>query len=232
MNIVWGITGAGHLLRESLEILDEITNKNNNVTIILSKAGLEVIQNYGYNKKLENIIKKDPKNSIITDEEQQYSYPFSGKLTHNKYDMIIISPTTANTTAKIVNGIADTLVTNVVAQSGKGQIPTIVVPVDQKEGTLNTILPIFIEGSLCQRCNPCPAKYVCPTDAIEPPTINTSKCIGCKKCKDACEHHAIVTDKIISILIRHIDAKNTRKLDTIENITTVLKPEDILDYLE
>ena len=77
--------------------------------------------------------------------------------TYEKYDLIVISPTTANTVAKIVNGIADNLITNVVAQSGKGQIPLIIVPVDQESGLITTTLPPRINKDICKRCKirPC-----------------------------------------------------------------------------
>ena len=50
-------------------------------------------------------------------------------------------PATANTVAKIVVGIADTLVTNAVAQANKADIPIYIFPVDQKPGSLTTVLP-------------------------------------------------------------------------------------------
>ena len=41
MKIMWGITGAGDLLKESLEELERISF-DNEITIIFSKSGLEV----------------------------------------------------------------------------------------------------------------------------------------------------------------------------------------------
>lgn len=228
MKILWAITGAGHLLDESINVLDKISDKHI-VTIIFSNAGLEVIQKYGYLQKIRTIITKNEENMIVKEEEEKYSYPLSGKITHDKYDYIIISPTTANTTAKIVHGIADTLVTNVVAQSGKGQIPLIVVPVDQEEGLVTTPLPPHIKKDLCKRCPFCKAKIVCPTKAINPPHIDSTKCIGCMKCSDTCIYDALVTDEKIELYIRKIDAENTKKLEEIENIKTIFNPNEILE---
>ncbi len=46
MRIAWGITGAGHLLQESVNILVELS-KTHEVTVLLSGAGEEVLKMYG-----------------------------------------------------------------------------------------------------------------------------------------------------------------------------------------
>lgn len=227
MKIMWGITGAGHLLTESITIMNKLSKKHE-LTVIFSNAGLEVVKLYGYYKKIEQIISKNPHNKIVFENDEKYAYPLSGKLTYEKYDLIIISPTTANTVAKIVNGIADNLITNVVAQSGKGQTPLIIVPVDQKSGLITTILPPRINKDLCKKCKMCMAKTICPTKAINPPEIDASKCIRCKKCEGCCIHDAIITDETFELYIRKIDAENTKKLEEIENITTVFNPMEIM----
>lgn len=229
MKVMWAITGAGHLLKESIQILDKISD-NNIITIVTTNAACEVLKLYGYTTKIDEILKKNNKNQLVTQKQQQYSYPLSGKLTHDKYDLIIISPTTANTTAKIVHGIADTLVTNIAAQSGKGQIPLLVVPVDQKEGLIKTIIPPYINKKKCIQCSTCNASLSCPTNAINPPSIDTIKCIGCKKCENTCINNAVKTDEEINLYIRKIDADNTKKLEKIENITTIYNINDLLKY--
>lgn len=231
MNIIWAITGAGHLLKESTETLDKLSDKHN-ITLALSKAGEEVITLYGLNKKIEEIINKKTSNKIVQEDEQKYSYPFSGKITHEKYDLIIIAPATANTIAKIVHGIADTLVTNIAAQSGKGEIPLIILPVDQKEGPVESILPPYIDKKKCIKCEDCIPKRICPEEAITPPEIDSRKCRGCKKCENKCKYDAIILNKKIKLYIRKIDAQNTEKLDEIENITRVKLPEDIIKKID
>ena len=64
---------------------------------------------------------------LATDSNQKFSYPITGRLSLGKYDLLIVSPATANTVAKIVHGIADSLVTNAVAQAGKGAVKTVMV---------------------------------------------------------------------------------------------------------
>jgi archaeoflavoprotein AfpA len=68
--------------------------------------------------------------------------PFiAGPLQVGHYDALVIAPATANSVAKIVHGIADTLVTNAVAQTAKGQTPIYILPVDQVMGEVTTYAP-------------------------------------------------------------------------------------------
>ncbi len=68
--------------------------------------------------------------------------PFiAGPLQMGHYDFLLIAPATANTVAKIVYGIADTLVTNAVSQTAKGKTPIFIMPVDQKRGSVKTAAP-------------------------------------------------------------------------------------------
>ncbi len=231
MEIVWAITGAGDLLKESITVLEELAN-DHVLTIITSRAANEVLELYGLDKNIQKILLKNPDNSFINEYDEKYSFPFSGKLAHSKSDLVVISPTTANTTAKIVNGIADTLVTNVAAQSGKGLIPLLIVPVDQKEGVIDTVLPAYIDEKKCKNCNVCLANLNCPVGAIDTPNIDLDKCIGCKKCRTSCIYKAVEVDKVIQLCIRKIDADNTRKLDSIENVTTIFDPKDIPEYIK
>ncbi|MFQ6126445.1 MAG: flavoprotein [Candidatus Heimdallarchaeota archaeon] len=71
-----------------------------------------------------------------------WTHPFiSGPLQKGAYNFLLVVPATANTVAKIVVGIVDTLVTNSVSQAHKGAIPIYIFPVDQEPGSLITILP-------------------------------------------------------------------------------------------
>ena len=58
-----------------------------------------------------------------------------------KYAILVIAPLTANSAAKIAYGIEDTLLTNAVAQTLKGDTPVFLYPVDQKPGNVETIAP-------------------------------------------------------------------------------------------
>lgn len=47
MRIAWAFTGAGHLLLESVEVLEAIVEEGHEVTILLSGAAEEVLKMYG-----------------------------------------------------------------------------------------------------------------------------------------------------------------------------------------
>ena len=107
--------------------------KEHEVTIAFSKAGKEVVSMYGYSKLIEKL-----SDGFIQEEEQGHSSPMVCRL--GRFDLIVVSPCTANTVAKIVYGIADSLVTNIVAQALKSKRKVIVVPTDKKRD-VETIIP-------------------------------------------------------------------------------------------
>ena len=119
MKIGFGITGAGHLLLESVELLEKLMTEHD-VTVLLSAAGEEVLKMYGLFERVEKIT-GGYYNELVQEKEQKFSYPITGRFSLGKYDLLIVSPATSNTIGKIVSGIADTLITNAVAQSGKGR---------------------------------------------------------------------------------------------------------------
>ncbi|MHA1727910.1 MAG: flavoprotein [Promethearchaeota archaeon] len=140
--IAWGITGGGHLLRESVKKIKELLESDYWVEIFFSRAGKEVCKMFGELKKLENMKKQFPNRmDFIFSENQEWSFPVCGKFSLKNYDILIVSPTTANTVAKLSHKIADTLITNIVSQSLKGNIPVIIIPTDYKVGPCTTVTP-------------------------------------------------------------------------------------------
>ncbi|WP_407392565.1 dihydromethanopterin reductase (acceptor) [Methanobrevibacter sp.] len=230
MRIGFAFTGAGHLLRESVQLAEKLA-KEHEVTVFLSGAAEEVLKMYGLYERVERITGGKYR-ELATDSNQKFSYPITGRLSIGKYDLLIVSPATANTVSKIVHGIADTLVTNAVAQSGKGAVPVYMVPVDIHPGPVDTVLPSKIELSKCQRCDDCLAALACAQGAIiAHQEIDLTKCIGCGMCRNTCPYDAISEGKVITIYMRDIDIENTRKLESIDNIQIFEKPEDILDKI-
>ena len=230
MRIGFAFTGAGHLLRESVHLARELS-KEHEVTVFLSGAAEEVLKMYGLYENVERITGGKYR-ELATDSNQKFSYPITGRLSLGKYDLLIVSPATANTVSKIVHGIADTLVTNAVAQAGKGAVPVYMVPVDIHPGPVDTVLPSKMELSKCQRCDECLAALACQQGAIiAHEEIDLTKCIGCGMCRNTCPHDAISEGKIITIYMRDIDIENTRKLTSIDNIQIFESPDEILDKL-
>ena len=136
INIAWGITGAGDLLNEVFDIMEELSrNEDVRITAVLSKAGETVVKWYKLMDKLQAIAE-------AVKIEKDANAPFiAGDLQTGKYKCLILAPTTANTVAKLVYGIADTLLTNCVSMSNKANKDLYILPVDRERGTITTILP-------------------------------------------------------------------------------------------
>ncbi|AGB50416.1 archaeoflavoprotein AfpA [Methanomethylovorans hollandica DSM 15978] len=134
--IAWGITGSGDLIRETCDIMLDIKKRADiELMTFLSKEGEVVLKWY---KMWDDFKTNFP--DLKT--EGGPNSPFiAGPLQLGHYDMLIIAPATANTVAKIVHGIADTLVTNAVSQTAKGDTPIYILPVDRKKGTVTTYSP-------------------------------------------------------------------------------------------
>ncbi len=136
LRIAWGITGCGDYLKESIEIMKELTKEHNlDVRVYLSQAGEMVVKWY----KLYNELKTGfPK----TYSERSPNIPFLvGDLQLGKYDFLLIMPSTSNTAGKIAAGISDTLLSNAAAMAMKAKVPVYIFPADQTKGEITTDLP-------------------------------------------------------------------------------------------
>ena len=232
MRIAWAFTGAGHLLLESVEELEKLVgSQEHEVTVLLSRAGEEVLKMYGLYERVVRLTGGYYR-ELALEKDQEFSFPITGRLSMGRYDLLIVSPTTSNTIAKIVHGIADTLVTNAVAQAGKGKIRTLIVPVDLEAGDVETVLPSKLELETCENCQPCQAAAACPQDAITPGTeINLLQCIGCGACHQACPFNAVSGGRIITIRMRELDVENTHKLTHLEGVSVLREPSDIEGHI-
>ncbi|MCK5728371.1 MAG: flavoprotein [Methylococcales bacterium] len=117
--LAWAITGSGHYIEACLDLVLSLKN----VDIYISQAGEEVLKMYGID--LKTLSKT---HAVYRDKAR--SAPPVGLFYKNYYHTFIMAPTTSNTIAKCVLGIADSLVTNLYAQAGKCRIPSIVYPCD------------------------------------------------------------------------------------------------------
>ena len=92
--IAWGITGSGHYLKESMQIIDELSD----IDLFLSKAGEEVLKWYDYDlKEYKNRGVKIFKD--ITASSAPVSMLYEGV-----YKCLIVSPATSNTVAQMAFG--------------------------------------------------------------------------------------------------------------------------------
>ncbi len=230
MRIAWAFTGAGHLLLESVEELEELAGKHE-VTVMLSRAAEEVLKMYGLYERVVKVTGGYYR-ELALESEQEFSFPITGRLSMGRYDLLIVSPTTSNTISKVVHGIADTLVTNAVAQAGKGGIKSLIVPVDLEAGDVETVLPSKLELERCENCEPCQAAAVCSQGAIIPGTeINLLKCVGCGDCQAACPFNAVSGGRVITIHMRQLDVDNTHKLTHLEGVSVLRQPSDIKNHM-
>ena len=117
--LAWAMTGSGHYIEECLSFLMTLDA----VDLYLSQAGEEVLKMYGIN--LQDIREKMP----VYRDKTASAAPV-GLFYKGYYHTLVMAPTTSNTVAKCVLGIADTLVTNLYSQAGKCRIPSIVYPCD------------------------------------------------------------------------------------------------------
>lgn len=230
MKLAWGITGAGHFLRESFEVFKKLKKSNPDlkVTTLVSRAGEEVVKMYGLVNDLYIISEGSYLEEIFLESEQGASVPKTGRFLIGKYDALIISPATSNTTAKLAYGIADTLITNAVAQAAKGGVPVYIVPVDIA-GEIESRMPFFIDREICMKCEICPPGDNCPEHAITD-QIDLLKCNGCGRCVSLCSYGAI-RGGLVKLKVREVDAKNVHLLRELEGITVIETPRMVFDFV-
>lgn len=231
MKIAWCITGAGHFLRDSFDVILKLKEEHPNIkiTTFISKAGEEVVRIYGLDASLLNISNGSYLEERFYEKEQGSSYPKAGRLLLKKYDVLIVSPATSNTTAKLAYGIADTLVTNAVAQAVKGGVPVYIVPVDI-EGHIESKMPYFIDREICMKCEICPPKEQCQNKAITD-QMDLLRCNGCGICVRSCSYGAI-RGGFAKIKVRDIDSKNVKILKALEGLTIIDHPGNIIDAIK
>ncbi len=231
MKIAWGITGAGHFLRESFEVFKGLkcNNPDLKVTTFVSRAAEEVIRMYGLAEELSNISCGSYLEECFYERGQGASFPKTGRFLLQKYDALVVTPATSNTTAKLASGIADTLVTNSVAQAVKGGVPVFIVPVDIA-GKIESRMPFFIDREICMKCEFCPPAQQCPWNAITD-QIDLVKCDGCGLCVTLCSYGAI-RGGLAKLKVRDVDTRNVKILKELMGITVLNHPQKIPGMIE
>jgi len=118
--IAWGITGSGHRLTETVEIMKKIREQYQqivDITVYLSKAGYQVAKHYHLIAFLRESFKR------IRVEIDSNTPFLAGALQLGTFDFFLIAPTTSNTVAKIAMGIADSLLSNSAIMALKAFVP-------------------------------------------------------------------------------------------------------------
>ncbi len=136
LKVVWGITGSGDQMTESVAAMAAVRESQDvELTAVLSKAAVKVVRWYKLWDEVERISRK-----VIVEEDANAPF-IVGPMQIGRYDCFLVAPVTANTTAKVAHGIADTIITNAVAQVAKTDIPIFMLPVDQRPGKTVTTRP-------------------------------------------------------------------------------------------
>jgi len=117
--LAWAITGSGHYLRESLQILASIQD----VDVFLSRAAAEIIKQYGFQSALEAMGHRIFQDKTASSVPVEFFYK-------GQYHTLVIAPVTSNTIAKMAYGFSDSLVSNLYAQAGKTRVTSIVFACD------------------------------------------------------------------------------------------------------
>ena len=136
--IAWGITGAGDMIKETLEVMKELKEAYRGsveIEVYVSKAGEQVLRFYKLRDELGETFEQ-------VQVERDANTPFiTGRLQLGRFDFLLVAPATSNTVAKLAHGISDTMLTNGAIQALKAYVPVYVMPVDYREGTVITTLP-------------------------------------------------------------------------------------------
>ena len=232
--LAWAITGAGHFLEEVFTTMREMSEELP-VTSFVSSAAEDVLRIYGLLDRLPEISDGSRYSEVFTHYSEGASAIHAGRLARDVYSALVVAPATANTVAKICRGIADTLVTNAVAQALKGGVSVLILPTDQSESTETTI-PIRVDPNICIGCDPCLAEQVCENGAF---TVRKGKgsidyliCRGCGLCLEACIYGAVNQGEKIKVTAREVDLENVERLRKTRGITVLRNPEELRDALK
>jgi len=114
LKVAWGITGSGDLMPETVAAMSALSETQDvEITAVLSKAAVKVVRWYKLTEQVESFAK-----AVLIEEDANTPF-IVGKLQIGRFDCFVVAPATANSVAKIAHGIADTIITNAVAQTAK-----------------------------------------------------------------------------------------------------------------
>lgn len=228
--ILWIVTGSGSHMRCASNVMCEAVRNGVRVDLGFTRAGYEVSRMYGVHTKLLQCAVDG--GEIYLEGWSRSFWPLVGRVAIGYYHLVVLAPTTSNTIAKIVHGIADSLASAVASQALKADIPLIVLPSDVAEVNV-TELPCRINRSKCTGCGVC--VETCPVSAISlyegKARINLLACIGCEKCVRSCNFGAISCWDKARYRASKIDLANLEKLKEFKGVVIVRDCEELREKL-
>ncbi len=134
-------------------------------------------------------------------------------LANQTINCIIVSPLTANSVGKLVNGIADNYILNIISSGKKADQAIGIFPTDRKKNVQTSVLPVRLIKPLPKtKFDPNICEYNALTnDQSFHTQFNPEYCVGCRSCVKNYPAYFSVDEKI-NIKIRPIDYMNSRKL--------------------
>ncbi len=224
--ILWVVTGAGSYLRESGGAA-VLLSRYHSVTVAFTRAGYEVARVFGVLGLFRMAAPGAYYRELVV-EERASGVPVVNRVAARRYDIVVISPASSNTIAKIAHGIADSMAASVASQALKARVPLLIVPSERPEGVY-TLLPCHVDSSKCRGCLACIP--VCPTGAIVPvegrARIALEHCVGCARCVSACSFSAIRCWDSVKVYPSPVDIENLEKIRS-KGLTLLSTPWDVL----
>ncbi|MFX0123149.1 MAG: flavoprotein [Candidatus Hodarchaeota archaeon] len=251
-SVLWCYTGGGHFFKEIFDQITKINRESIPICFLFSNAGALVANRYGFFWKIkQSDFRKKFVHFIFEDvvahynikdvlQEANFSYSILSKdptysaamaLANSECGCIIASPLTANTASKLVLGIADSMISNLLASGLKSGKKIGILPTDATPKRIKTKLPI--------RQN-CPASSdqvniaVCKFNALKETPTNTIQflpqfCVGCQMCVERFPGVFSYGDEI-EMKIREVDSYNIKKLST--ELTVFRSPYEIFPFIK
>lgn len=250
--IIWCYTGAGHFFNEIFDLIIDLNRKLIPVCFVFSDAGALVANRYGlFWRIIRSTYRKDYAHFIFEDvvakyniqdllQEGNFSYSILSKdptfsdavaLANTAKSCIIACPLTANTASKLVLGVADSFISNLLSAGMKAGKKIGILPTDAKEQKIKTKLPV-------RQINPISASHfdvtVCKFKALEETNATEIKyspqyCVGCQACVKKFPNIFSYGDEI-ELNIRKIDSQNIQKLRN--ELTVFNSPSEIITFIK
>ena len=250
--VIWCLTGGGDLFEENSKVFFKLVEENHPVLAIFSNAGALVQNRYGFFLKLtkgfrnkDNLLFLFEDQSVLSfniqrildDSNISYavlpydpSFARSVWLANQKIKCIIASPLTANSVAKLVNGIADNFIINLVSAGKKANQTIGIFPTDRGISIIESKLPVRQIKLLSKdEYSPNTCKYGAIVEDHSPYiSYRPEYCTGCRECVKKYPDSFSVDEKM-KIRIRSIDRLNTERIS--KEFRIFQNPEEIIEFI-